>query len=175
MSFPSLSDKIVDFRELFGTLEERRRRGARITFTNGCFDLIHPGHVTYLETARSLGDILVVGLNSDSSVRRLKGPGRPILSQSERATVLAGLRSVDYVVVFEEDTPLALIEAIAPDTLVKGGDWRLEAIVGRELVEAVGGRVVSIPFVEGYSTTGIVQRILKAFGGGCAAEQNQGR
>jgi rfaE bifunctional protein nucleotidyltransferase chain/domain len=129
-------------------------------FTNGCFDLLHPGHVTYLEAARELGDALVVGLNSDASVRRLKGPARPILTEQERATVLSGLRSVDYVVVFDEDTPLALIRRIVPDVLVKGGDWPVEAIVGADVVLAAGGRVSSLPFVEGKSTTGIVERIL---------------
>lgn len=162
MTFPPLSDKVLDLPALLPVLRERRDRGARIVFTNGCFDLLHPGHVTYLEAARALGDLLVVGLNSDGSVRRLKGAGRPILSQAERATVLAGLRSVDFVVVFEEDTPLSVIEAIVPHLLVKGGDWPLEAVVGREIVESAGGRAITIPFVEGHSTTGIVERILGA-------------
>lgn len=132
-------------------------------FTNGCFDLLHPGHVLYLEEARALGDLLVVGLNSDSGVRRLKGEKRPILSQDERATVLAGLRSVDCVTVFEEDTPERLIAAVRPDVLVKGGDWPVAAIVGRELVEAAGGEVRAIPFVSGCSTTGIVERVLARY------------
>jgi D-beta-D-heptose 7-phosphate kinase/D-beta-D-heptose 1-phosphate adenosyltransferase len=139
--------------------------GAKVAFTNGCFDLLHPGHVTYLEAARDLADVLVVGLNSDESVRRLKGPARPILSEAERATVLAGLRSVDYAVIFGEDTPAGLIRALVPDVLVKGGDWPVESIVGREVVEAAGGRVLTIPFVEGQSTTGIVERIRKAVTG----------
>jgi D-beta-D-heptose 7-phosphate kinase/D-beta-D-heptose 1-phosphate adenosyltransferase len=146
----------------------RREAGERVVFTNGCFDLVHPGHVTYLDKARSLGDILVVGLNSDASVRRQgKGPGRPIMNEAERAAVLSALRSVDYVVLFDEDTPLKLIEALLPDFLVKGGDWPVEAIVGREAVEAAGGIVLSIPLVEGKSTTSIVERILKAFASDC--------
>lgn len=133
-------------------------------FTNGCFDLLHPGHVTYLEAARDLGDALVVGLNSDASVQRLKGPTRPVLTQDERATVLAGLRSVDYVTIFEEDTPLRLIAALVPEVLVKGGDWPVDAIVGADVVLAAGGEVLSLPFVEGKSTTGIVERVLRAGG-----------
>lgn len=160
MTGPSLRDKIIRLPALLETLAPLRAAGARVVFTNGCFDLLHPGHVAYLEAARQLGDALVVGLNSDASVRRLKGPTRPILTEEERATVLAGLRSVDYVVVFDEETPLRLIEAIVPDVLVKGGDWPVEAIVGAEVVLAAGGRVLSLPFVEGKSTTGIVERIL---------------
>jgi D-beta-D-heptose 7-phosphate kinase/D-beta-D-heptose 1-phosphate adenosyltransferase len=145
--------------EALGTL---RTGGARVIFTNGCFDLLHPGHVTYLESARGLGDVLVVGLNSDASVRRLKGPTRPILSELERATVLAALRSVDFVVIFGEDTPAELIRAIVPDVLVKGGDWSEDQIVGADVVHRAGGRVLSLPFVEGKSTTGIVERIQRA-------------
>jgi rfaE bifunctional protein nucleotidyltransferase chain/domain len=158
---PSLHRKILDLPALLSALEPRRRSGERVVFTNGCFDLLHPGHVIYLEAARDLGDLLVVGLNSDGSVRRLKGPSRPILPQEDRATILAGLRSVDYVVAFDEDTPLRLIEALVPDVLVKGGDWAVERIVGGEVVEAAGGRVVTIPFLEGKSTTGIVERVLE--------------
>jgi D-beta-D-heptose 7-phosphate kinase/D-beta-D-heptose 1-phosphate adenosyltransferase len=161
---PALHRKILSLPELLAELAPRRRAGERVVFTNGCFDLLHPGHVTYLEAARDLGDLLVVALNSDASVRRLKGPSRPILSQADRATVLAGLRSVDYVVVFEEDTPLALIQALLPDVLVKGGDWAVDRIVGREAVEAAGGRVAALPFVEGRSTTGIVERVLERCG-----------
>jgi rfaE bifunctional protein nucleotidyltransferase chain/domain len=162
VAFPPLSEKILDLATLLRVLREWRDRGARIVFTNGCFDLLHPGHVTCLESARALGHLLVVGLNSDESVRRLKGAGRPILTQAERATVLAGLRSVDFVSVFQEDTPLSLIRAVVPHVLVKGGDWPLETVVGREIVESAGGRVLTIPFIEGYSTTGIVERILQA-------------
>lgn len=147
--------------DLLSELAPLRRAGAKVVFTNGCFDLLHPGHVTYLEAARALGDVLVVGLNSDRSVRGLeKGVERPILSEDERAAILAGLRAVDYVVIFDEPTPLGLIEAIVPDLLVKGGDWSVANIVGREVVERAGGEVRSIPFVQGKSTTGIVERIL---------------
>jgi len=142
--------------------EERvqlRREGKRVVFTNGCFDLLHPGHVRYLREARSLGDVLVVALNSDASVRALKGEGRPILNQDERAVVMAALEVVDYVTVFEEETPRELIASLLPDVLVKGGDWAIEAIVGREEVEAAGGRVLSLPYLEGASTSEIVQRI----------------
>ena len=152
---------LVTLPQLLAILAPLRREGFRVAFTNGCFDILHPGHVTYLEKARALGDLLVVGLNSDRSVRSLgKGSERPICTETERAAVLSALRSVDFVVIFDEPTPLALIEAIRPDVLVKGGDWAVEAIVGREVVEEVGGRVVTIPFVEGKSTTGIVERIL---------------
>lgn len=163
---PPLRRKILPLPELLAEVAPRRLAGERIVFTNGCFDLLHPGHVTYLEAARNLGDLLVVGLNSDASVRRLKGPARPILPEADRATVLAGLRSVDYVVVFADDTPLALIEALLPDVLVKGGDWAVDRIVGREAVEAAGGRVAALPFVEGSSTTGIVERVLARCGPG---------
>ncbi|MDW7709858.1 MAG: D-glycero-beta-D-manno-heptose 1-phosphate adenylyltransferase [Deferrisomatales bacterium] len=158
---PTLRSKILAVPSLLEALEPRRRAGERLVFTNGCFDILHPGHVTYLEAARDLGDLLVVGLNSDESVRRLKGASRPLLPQDDRATVLAGLRSVDFVVTFEEDTPLRLIQELVPDVLVKGGDWPVEGIVGREVVEAAGGRVVTIPFLEGRSTTGIVERVLE--------------
>lgn len=133
--------------------------GRRIVFTNGCFDLLHPGHVRYLTAARALGDILVVGLNSDQSVRRLKGAGRPILGVDERAEVLLALSAVDHVVVFDEDTPRELIAALRPDILVKGADWALEDIVGREEVEATGGRVVRVDVVPGVSTTELIRRI----------------
>lgn len=137
-----------------------KRRSGKLVFTNGCFDILHPGHVDYLERARSMGDSLVVGLNSDASVRRLKGPLRPVNEQMARARVLAALACVDFVMIFEEDTPLQLIKAVCPDVLVKGGDWSVDRIVGREEVEARGGTVCSIPLLEGYSTTGTVNRIL---------------
>jgi D-beta-D-heptose 7-phosphate kinase/D-beta-D-heptose 1-phosphate adenosyltransferase len=136
-----------------------RGGGSRVVFTNGCFDLLHAGHVRYLREARSLGDVLMVALNSDASVRALKGPGRPILSQDERSEVLAALASVDYVTVFEEETPRELIASLLPDVLVKGGDWPIESIVGREEVEAAGGRVLSLPYLKGASTSEIVNRI----------------
>lgn len=136
-----------------------RPRSGRVVFTNGCFDLLHPGHVAYLDEARRLGDHLVVGVNTDASVRRLKGPGRPLVPQDDRALVLAGLAAVDAVTLFDEDTPLELIEALKPDVLVKGGDYELDGIVGREAVEGGGGEVRVIPFVPGHSTTDLIERI----------------
>lgn len=130
-------------------------------FTNGCFDLLHPGHIRTLEKARSFGDALVVGVNSDRSVREMKGSGRPILPEHERAEILAALESVDAVVIFDEPTPHETIAALVPDVLVKGGDWASDAIVGREVVEAAGGRVISIPVVAGHSTSAILEKIRK--------------
>lgn len=130
----------------------------KIVFTNGCFDLLHLGHVSYLEAAARLGDVLVVGVNSDDSVRRLKGPRRPLQSQEARTRILAALEFVEAVVIFEEDTPLRLIEKIAPDVLVKGGDYTPDKVVGAEFVRSRGGEVVILPFVEGYSTTGLIER-----------------
>jgi len=138
-----------------------REREARrqIVFTNGVFDLLHPGHVRYLQDARALGDLLVVGINADESVRRNKGPTRPINPQHERAEVLAALACVDAVVIFSEDTPAEIIRLVQPDVLVKGADWAADAIVGRDTVEARGGQVVRIPVEEGYSTTAIIERV----------------
>ncbi len=137
----------------------------RLVFTNGCYDILHPGHVDLLRRARALGDGLMLGLNSDASVRRIKGdvpgPARPLNSQDERAYVLAALECVDFVVIFDEDTPLELIRAVRPQVLVKGGDWPVERIVGRDVVEADGGTVLSLPLLPGYSTTGLIERILK--------------
>jgi rfaE bifunctional protein nucleotidyltransferase chain/domain len=144
--------------------ERMRREGKLVVFTNGCFDLLHPGHINYLAAARALGDALIVGINSDSSVQRIKGKGRPILDEHERAEVLSGLESVDYVTVFGEDNPRELIRLLQPDVLVKGGDWPITDIIGREEVEAAGGRVFSLPYVEGSSTTEIIQRIVSSFG-----------
>lgn len=152
---------------LITLMEERqrlKRAGKRVVFTNGCFDLLHPGHVRYLQEARGLGDALIVALNSDRSVRELKGPGRPILTQEERSEVMAALGCVDYVIVFDEPTPREVIGALLPDVLVKGGDWGVDRIVGREEVEAAGGQVLSLPFVEGCSTTDVIGRILERFG-----------
>jgi D-beta-D-heptose 7-phosphate kinase/D-beta-D-heptose 1-phosphate adenosyltransferase len=134
----------------------------RIVFTNGVFDILHPGHLRYLQQARALGDVLMVGLNSDASVRRNKGPERPIIPQAERAEVLEALECVDSVVLFDDDTPAEIIRAIQPDILVKGADWAEDAIVGRDTVEARGGRVVRIPIETGFSTTSIIERIRSA-------------
>ncbi len=137
-----------------------RKAGQRVVLTNGCFDLLHPGHVTYLGQARRLGDILIVALNSDRSIRELKGPGRPILTAEERCQIIAALAFVDAVTVFDAPTPQAVVESLLPDVLVKGGDWPRERIVGRDIVEAHGGLVCSLPFVPGVSTTTIIERIL---------------
>jgi len=136
-----------------------RAAGQQIVFTNGVFDLLHPGHLRYLTQARALGDALIVGINSDRSVRTNKGPGRPITPQEERAEVLAALRCVDAVVIFDGDTPHELIAALQPDVLVKGADWAADEIVGRDIVEARGGKVVRVPIEMGYATTGIIERI----------------
>ncbi len=136
-----------------------RRAGKSVVFTNGVYDLLHPGHVRYLKAARALGDALLVGVNSDRSVRTIKGPTRPITNENERAEILAALACVDAAVIFDEDTPADIIKAIQPDVLVKGADWAADAIVGRETVEARGGRVVRMPIEEGWSTTGIIARI----------------
>ena len=136
-----------------------RRQGKRIVFTNGCFDLIHPGHVRYLRAAKRLGDVLVVGLNSDASVRRLKGPSRPLVPQRDRCEVMAALEMVYFVTVFNDDTPYKVIARVQPDVLVKGGDWSPDRIVGADIVRARGGVVRSLRFAPGYSTTGLVERI----------------
>lgn len=150
--------------ELQRRLAAHRRRGQTIAFTNGCFDLIHAGHVQYLERIKRLADILVIGLNSDASVRRLKGAARPLMTAADRARVLTGLRAVDYVVVFEEDTPLSLIRAIKPDVLAKGADWSVAKIVGADVVQKAGGRVVRVPFLAGRSTTRLIGKIVDCYG-----------
>ncbi len=149
--------------ELLKILEKERKEGKKIVFTNGCFDIIHAGHVDYLKKAKALGDILVVGLNSDDSIRRIKGEKRPIIPQEMRAEVLSSLKPVDYVVIFEEDTPENLIKTIKPDILVKGRDWEPEKIVGREFVESYGGKVLTIPFTYNISTTKIINTILERY------------
>lgn len=159
-----ISHKIKTAQALTEIVAEWRNAGDTIVFTNGCFDLLHYGHIHYLEAARMLGDRLVVGLNSAASVRRLKGPRRPINDELTRTHLLAALQCVDAVTVFEEDTPLHLIEQVLPDILVKGGDWQPEHIVGSAIVLARGGQVRSLPFAEGYSTTNIEQRILEGRG-----------
>lgn len=150
---------VLDAAGLEAFLRTGRASGRRIVFTNGVFDILHPGHVRYLQAARAHGDLLIVGLNSDASVRRNKGPGRPINSQDERAELLAALSCVDAVSIFEEDTPAEIIHRIRPDVLVKGADWPADQIVGRDTVEARGGRVVLEPVEAGYSTTALIQRI----------------
>lgn len=157
----SMSGKVRSQAELVRELSLKRQARARIVFTNGCFDLLHVGHTRYLQAARELGDVLVVGVNTDRSVRSLqKGSARPIVPDFQRAEVLAALGCVDYVVLFDEPDPQALIQAVQPDVLVKGGDWKPDQIVGREIVESRGGRVRVIPLVPGISTTALVQKIL---------------
>ena len=158
-----MREKIKTREDLIRITQDLRAKGKRIVFTNGCFDLLHVGHIRYLEKAKSLGDILIVGLNSDHSVRTIKGPQRPILPEQERAEVLSGLWCVDYITLFDEPTPLELIASLRPHLLVKGGDWSKEAVVGREEVEASGGEVVLLPFVEGISSSTIIETIIKRY------------
>ena len=150
---------VLTLDELILQFGREKRNGKRVVFTNGCFDVLHPGHIHSLESARALGDCLIVGLNGDESVRRLKGAGRPVIPAGERAEILASLECVDAVVVFEDLTPQKVIAALLPDVLVKGGDWPGNQIVGREEVEAAGGRIVLVDTVPGYSTTEILKRI----------------
>ncbi len=154
--------KIVSQEELIQLTARENRAGRQVVFTNGCFDLLHPGHVRCLAEARTLGDLLVVAINSDRSVRGNKGPERPLVAEQDRAEVLAALASVDYVTIFDEPTPRELIARVLPSVLVKGADWAPDQVAGREEVEAAGGRVVSIPLAPGYSTTNLVQRIRNA-------------
>jgi len=156
---PATAKKRVDPHTAAAAAAERRKRGETVVFTNGCFDLLHAGHIKYLEASRALGDCLIVGLNTDASVARLKGPDRPILDEAERSEILSALSCVDYVVSFDEDTPISLIGSIRPDVLTKGADYAREAVVGGDLVESYGGRVVRIDLVAGKSTTGIIERI----------------
>lgn len=158
------SDSKIKHRDVLAALLEREKgKGRQVVFTNGCFDLLHAGHVKYLQAARRLGDLLVMGLNSDASVRRLKGPKRPLIGEEERAHILAALDCIDYVCLFDEDTPLELITALKPQILVKGGDYTPEGVVGKELVESYGGRVELIPFVDGKSTTNIIEKVLERY------------
>ena len=160
MTTCSTSHKVVDLEAAARWVKERKNAGQKVVFTNGCFDLLHLVHVRYLEEARSLGDALIIGVNTDLSVTRLKkGGGRPLTPEADRARVLAACACVDRVVLFAEDTPLALITLLTPDILVKGGDYQLDEIVGRDVVLARGGRVVALPFVPGYSTTRLIDRI----------------
>ena len=156
-----MRQKIKEKDELKKILEGLKRGGKRIVFTNGCFDILHIGHIRCLEDAKKLGDILVVGLNSDRSVRSIKGPSRPYSPEAERAEVISALACVDYVVIFDEPDPLRLISSLKPHILVKGGDWTLETTVGREVVEGTGGKVVITPQIQGISTSAIIERIVK--------------
>jgi len=146
--------------ELVAARAEWKRQGKKVVFTNGCYDLLHPGHIRLLEQARSMGDVLILALNTDASVQRLKGPARPLIGERERAAMALALEAVDAVTLFDEDTPRELIAAVLPDVLIKGADWA-HFIAGREEVEAAGGQVLPLPLQPGYSTTGIVEEILK--------------
>lgn len=150
--------QVRTFKDITDALAPLRSLGKKIVFTNGCFDLLHVGHVRYLQEARNLGDILVVGVNSDASVKRLKGPTRPVQNENDRAEILAALGCVDFTVIFTEDTPESLIHQVHPDILVKGGDWKIEQIVGSTHVMSYGGQVMSLQFVDGKSTTKIIEK-----------------
>lgn len=151
----SIESKIITISQW----KEIRDKSHKVVFTNGCFDVLHRGHITYLAAARDLGDCLIVGLNSDASVRRLKGENRPVNNENDRALVLSALSFIDYIILFEEDTPKNLIEQVKPDILVKGGDYKIENIVGADFVTKNGGEVLTIPFVDGYSSTKIIQSL----------------
>ena len=151
--------KVKELEELRKETDQLKARGKRIVFTNGCFDLLHPGHTRYLWSARGLGDFLIVAVNSDRSVRAIKGEGRPVFGQKERAELLAALGCVDAVVIFDEEDPLRVIERLLPDVLVKGGDWEEDEIIGASVVKEAGGEIRRIPFVSGYSTTAVIKKI----------------
>jgi D-beta-D-heptose 7-phosphate kinase/D-beta-D-heptose 1-phosphate adenosyltransferase len=154
---------LIELDKLQKIREEMRQTGGSVVFTNGCFDVLHRGHVEYLEKAKALGDILIVGLNSDDSVRRLKGEKRPLNTQEDRGIVLSALRAVDYVLIFEEDTPAEIISKLIPDVLVKGGDYDIDEIVGRKTVWENGGDVITIPEIKGRSTKGLIQKVLERY------------
>jgi D-beta-D-heptose 7-phosphate kinase/D-beta-D-heptose 1-phosphate adenosyltransferase len=158
--------KIKNIKSIKSIVARLKARRKKVVFTNGCFDILHVGHIRYLRKARSLGDILVVGLNTDRSVRQIKGEKRPIVPQEERAEVLAALEFVDYVVLFDEPDPFALIEKVKPTILVKGADWPKDKIIGRDVVEKAGGRVVRIPLVPAASSTGVIEKIIQVYGRG---------
>jgi len=158
--------KIKNIKAIKSIVARLKIRRKKVVFTNGCFDILHVGHIRYLRKARSLGDILVVGLNTDRSVRQIKGEKRPIVPQGERAEVLAALEFVDYVVLFDEPDPFVLIEKVKPTILVKGADWPKDKIIGRNVVEKAGGRVVRIPLVRGASSTGVIKKIIQVYGRG---------
>ena len=158
-----MDEKIIKREALKEKAQALKRAGKSIVFTNGCFDFLHVGHVRYLKAAKAQGDVLVVGLNSDGSVRQIKGPRRPVVPEDERAEILASLACVDFVTLFDEPDPAMLIRLLMPDVLVKGADWATEAIVGRDIVESAGGRVVRIPLTEGVSTSGMIEKIIAGY------------
>lgn len=154
-----VSNKIKTRQQLKRIVDGLRKKRKKIAFTNGCFDILHYGHIKYLEKARRLADILIVAVNSDSSVKKIKGNGRPVNNQFARVGVLSALSLIDYLVIFNEDTPLKLIKLIRPDVLIKGGDWKIKTIVGADIVKSYGGKVVTIPYLKEYSTTGLIEKI----------------
>jgi len=153
---------VVNREQLLSIRNKLKQSGKKVVFTNGCFDILHRGHVEYLMKAKELGDVLIVGVNSDESVKRIKGPKRPIVCEEDRAFIISALQPVDYVCIFEEDTPRSLIEAIVPDVLVKGADWKIDNVVGRDIVEANGGLVKTIALVPNRSTTDIIEKIFNS-------------
>lgn len=159
-----MASNILNLKELLPIRDKLRTQGRKVVFTNGCFDILHAGHVDYLTKSRELGDILIVGINSDISVRNIKGDRRPIISETERAVLVSSLKPVDYVTFFDEDTPARLISELIPDILVKGADWSIDNIVGRDVVEKNGGEVRTITFVNDQSTSKIIQKILDRYG-----------
>ncbi len=161
-----LLSNIFKREDLAPVLHEQQDNGKKVVFTNGVFDIVHIGHVDYLSRAKELGDILVVAVNSDASVRRIKGPKRPIVGEKDRAFVVSNLKSVDYVCIFGEDTPYETIKLIQPDVLVKGADWKVEDVVGRDIVEARGGKVVTMKYLDGKSTTNIIKKIVEVMHSG---------
>ena len=161
----SVRNKIKNLQELKEIIDFNKKKGKKIVFTNGCYDLIHIGHIRCFQEGKKFGDVLVVGLNSDRSVRSIKGSPRPLIPQEERAEIISALEIVDYVTIFDQDDPLEIITFIKPDILVKGGDWNIDTIVGREVVESYGGRVFALPLVSGISTTQIIDTIASHYSG----------
>lgn len=161
MNLKKVQNKVLSLKELLSSIDKDRKQNKKIVFTNGCFDILHRGHIEYLAQASDLADIMIIGLNTDKSVSRLKGEDRPLQDELSRGTLMAALQFVDYVVLFDEETPLNLIESIKPDVLVKGSDYKIEDIVGYKVLQEYGGEIRTIDFVEGYSTTKIVDKILK--------------
>lgn len=159
-----VSGKLKSLEEIKAITVSARTNGKKVAFTNGCFDLLHPGHVHVLRAARACADLLIVGINSDQSVKHIKGPTRPVLPESDRCELLGAMEMVDFVVLFNEPDPHNLISAIRPDVLVKGGDWNSEKIIGADIVEEAGGRVVVVPYIKGFSTTEIIERIKNSDG-----------
>lgn len=165
----NFSPAILKLEEFLPIRAKLKEQGKKLVFTNGCFDLIHIGHIRYLKKAKELGDFLLVAINSDSSIKKIKGPNRPIINEVERAEIIASLKFVDFVIIFSETTPQRIIQKILPDILVKGSDWKIEEIVGREIVEKNGGKVLTIPLVEGASTSSIIEKIIKIYSANSSA------